>query len=54
MIVKLMERIRELEDWQQRQILVSALLKLDEVDFQGVKEEIEDYERKNKEFDQNV
>ncbi|MFA1821207.1 hypothetical protein ACDX78_13705 [Virgibacillus oceani] len=49
MISKLMDRVRKLEEWQQQQILVSALFDLDEVDLQGIKEEIEEYEEINKE-----
>jgi hypothetical protein len=53
MVNKLMDRIRKLDDWQRNQILVGALHKLDEVDLQGVKEEIERYEKRNKEGEVN-
>lgn len=46
---ELMDRIRKLETWQKHQILVGISYKLDEVELQGVKEEVEEYEQMNKE-----
>ena len=41
---ELMDRIRELERWQERFILSEALHMLDEVDLQGIKEKVEEFE----------
>lgn len=41
---ELMDRIRNLERWQERFILIEALHMLDEVELQGIKEKIEEFE----------
>lgn len=49
MVNKLIRRIKKLDDWQTQDILIKALNELDEVQLQGIAEEVEEFEEFNKE-----